>query len=294
MNERYPTIRDYHDRALGEQAMRLVLPGLVLTRLVERSGDVRFDRTALHAVVMTLDGSARHLTRMDGIDDRAPSLPGTASLLPAGVAARLAWVNHSLYQRSLMVEFDAGLFARLAPEVMTGHFEAGHLRPGGFAERPVLTAIMGLMGGEFDALSRRGTLFAESLARLLALEIAATAWTLPVRPPVAETRGDPRIRRAIDFVEAHFARDIGLVEIAAAAALSPSQLSVLFRRATGLSPYAYVVDRRLTAAARLLCETEVPIAAIALDCGFADQQHMTRLFRTRRRTTPLALRRTAS
>lgn len=50
-----------------------------------------------------------------------------------------------------------------------------------------------------------------------------------------------------------------------------------FSRATGLTPYAYLLQRRLERARALLGGSQ-PLAEIALACGFADQSHLTRLF----------------
>ncbi len=65
-------------------------------------------------------------------------------------------------------------------------------------------------------------------------------------------------------------------------AKSPSGLSrfqVLrgFVRATGLTPHAYIVQRRINIARRLIAHG-APLAEAAVASGFADQSHMTRIF----------------
>jgi transcriptional regulator GlxA family with amidase domain len=99
-----------------------------------------------------------------------------------------------------------------------------------------------------------------------------------------------RVRRAIEYVAAHLAEDIGMAGIAEAAGLSPSALSVVFRKATGLSPYSWLIERRLDRATDLLARSRLPLAEVAVMAGFFDQAHMTRSFRARRGTTPGRIR----
>ncbi len=127
--------------------------------------------------------------------------------------------------------------------------------------------------------------------RLVALEVAGEAWSVPQKPRQANEARDGRVARAIEFVEAQFSSDISLLEISRACGLSPTHLTSLFRRETGKTPYSYVIDRRLREAVRLLRFSGLPIAQVAYEAGFADQQHMTRAFRARLKRTPNAVRR---
>ena len=58
-----------------------------------------------------------------------------------------------------------------------------------------------------------------------------------------------------------------------------------FNKALGLSPHAYLLQQRLHLARRLLLQGHKPVDA-ALQAGFADQSHMTRLFRRQYGITP--------
>ncbi|MFN3972138.1 MAG: helix-turn-helix domain-containing protein [Gemmobacter sp.] len=290
MQKRFSTIRDYHQTDPDIRVEFAEFPSLRISRLHEGSGDVRFVRTAMNGLVLTEDGSAAHLTRMDGIDDDTPSRPGEICLIPGGVAVHLAWRNHAALQTSLMVDFDDALFQTYAPEVVTGRFARGHLVPSNFTHRPMLGTMVHLVATELYPRTRRGRIFAETAIRLMALELAANTWSQPSEPGRGRVGSDARILRALDFIEAHYADDISLLDISAAAGLSPAQFTVLFRQATGKSPYAYVIDRRLQQAVHLLRTTDLPIALVALEAGFGDQPHLTRLCRARLGRTPRAIR----
>jgi transcriptional regulator GlxA family with amidase domain len=59
-----------------------------------------------------------------------------------------------------------------------------------------------------------------------------------------------------------------------------------FTRAIGLTPHAYLIEVRLQAARRLIEQTDLPLASIALDAGFAHQSHMGSAFRKHLAMTP--------
>ncbi|MDR6677390.1 helix-turn-helix transcriptional regulator [Pseudomonas oryzihabitans] len=76
-----------------------------------------------------------------------------------------------------------------------------------------------------------------------------------------------------------------LAELADAAALSRYQLLRAFAQATGLTPHAYLIQRRLQQARRLIA-SGMSLVETAAATGFADQSHLTRLFRRTYGFTP--------
>jgi AraC-like DNA-binding protein len=70
---------------------------------------------------------------------------------------------------------------------------------------------------------------------------------------------------------------VSLAELAGVAGLSRFQLVRQFARATGLTPHAYLIQRRIEAA-RVLLARGSALADAAAASGFADQSHMTRIF----------------
>lgn len=85
-------------------------------------------------------------------------------------------------------------------------------------------------------------------------------------------------RRAKEMIDAHLAGDMPLAEIAAACGLSVGYFARAFRRTCGMAPHQWLLHRRVEEAKRLLATTGLTIAAIAADCGFSDQSHLTRVF----------------
>ncbi len=80
-------------------------------------------------------------------------------------------------------------------------------------------------------------------------------------------------------------------ELAAAVQLSPGYFSRAFKQSFGMPPHAYVMRCRIERAKAALLTTATPLCEIALDCGLADQAHLSRLFRRLTGETPCAWRR---
>jgi AraC-like DNA-binding protein len=115
-----------------------------------------------------------------------------------------------------------------------------------------------------------------------------------VRPAVADAGGSAAERgiaaRARAALEATSDADIGLAQLADLVGTDRFRLHRSFKAAYGLAPHAWLVQRRLNHARRLLAGGVAPAEAAAA-AGFADQSHMGRWFRRAFGMTPAAYRR---
>jgi len=94
------------------------------------------------------------------------------------------------------------------------------------------------------------------------------------------------LARVQDLLATHFAETLNLDAVAAEADISLYHLIRTFKAATGLTPHAWLLDLRINRARELLRQTALPLADIALQCGFADQSHFSRCFKERTAVTP--------
>lgn len=99
-----------------------------------------------------------------------------------------------------------------------------------------------------------------------------------------------RLLPAVEFARSHYAESLGVPDLAARAGLSVSQFQREFRRIFGMSPANYLTQVRLQAARRLLTHSSQALSAIALECGFHDQSHFTKRFKTATGLVPRAYR----
>ena len=136
------------------------------------------------------------------------------------------------------------------------------------------------------ALERaHATLVAEP-AGGLAVEEAVLGAVAALRPhlrpgPPARARGRAEhaaVRRARAHLRERWDQKVTLNELAAVAGLSRFELVRRFGECIGVTPHAYQVNLRVEAARRLLAAGVQP-AAVAADCGFADQPHLSRVFK---------------
>jgi len=80
-------------------------------------------------------------------------------------------------------------------------------------------------------------------------------------------------------IDTHLDDNLRTKELARLVQLSSFHFCRVFRVSFGHSPHAYVTRRRIERAQGLILTTSRTLGQIALDCGFADQAHFTKIFR---------------
>jgi AraC-like DNA-binding protein len=86
------------------------------------------------------------------------------------------------------------------------------------------------------------------------------------------------IRKAQDYMQAHYARDVTADEMAAVAGVSRIHFNRVFTQAIGTPPHVYLNNIRVRHAQRLLGQGQSAID-VANHVGFADQSHLIRRFK---------------
>jgi AraC-like DNA-binding protein len=189
--------------------------------------------------------------------------------LPLGEGGR-AW--HMLY-------IDPPVVRAVAAELLPAHRAEPLWRP---------VARDAAIAAAFEAWQRR---LADDAAGALARDEAQLALLAPLllrhSGAAAPRTGAPSIERARQRLDDDPAADPGLALLAAEAGVSRFQLLRAFARELGLTPHAYLMQRRL-ALARALIDGGASLAEAAHGAGFADQSHMTRSFRKTLGFTPAA------
>jgi AraC family transcriptional regulator len=104
-------------------------------------------------------------------------------------------------------------------------------------------------------------------------------------PSAGQWLTNTRLTAIERFIDAHMHENPTIAQMAAALGLSAGFLILAFRRRLGTTPHRYLMEKRL-ARARAMLARRHPIAAVAAECGFADQAHLTRHMRTVLGVTP--------
>ena len=102
------------------------------------------------------------------------------------------------------------------------------------------------------------------------------------KPPT----GYGHVRRAMDYIDAHYGEDISITDVASAAYLSPAHFSRLFTRINGSSFSEYLSHLRIEKAEAALLDGDRSITEIALSVGFGSFPTFSRAFRRYLGCTP--------
>lgn len=102
-----------------------------------------------------------------------------------------------------------------------------------------------------------------------------------------------RIAEAVLHLQEHYSEPLHVGALARIARIPPSRFRRLVRRIFQLTPARLLVKTRLDAAAGLLAESNLKVAAVALECGYSDQSAFTRQFHALVGMTPCQFRQAA-
>ncbi|TGR08304.1 GlxA family transcriptional regulator [Mesorhizobium sp. M4B.F.Ca.ET.190.01.1.1] len=114
---------------------------------------------------------------------------------------------------------------------------------------------------------------------VLQIDKARPALHIQPRRPLSIECNDPRLQAALIAMENHIENTISISEIAASVGLSRRQLERLFMENPKTSPALVYKKVRLERAKQLLLETSVPMLDIAIEVGFENASHFSRVFR---------------
>jgi len=192
--------------------------------------------------------------------------------LPAGADSRMQFDAQA---GSFVLYFRPGVIATLLESEGKG---AGALAPIVGRQLPRVAHLMGLIESELRRPSLGSRLMIDGLLRAIAGLLASND-ALPAASPAERIYlSPPKLKRVIDFIEANLQDSIGLEDLARAAGLSANHFLRVFKLATGETPYHFLRARRLERARQLLADNAMPLAELALECGFANQAHFTAAF----------------
>ena len=96
--------------------------------------------------------------------------------------------------------------------------------------------------------------------------------------------------KIMDYINKNFSEDISLEDLAERSFYNPSYFSRIFKERFGMGFKTYVTKLRTDKAAELLCNTNMPVKDIIVNCGFIDKNAFYRALEKWYNTTPSKLR----
>jgi AraC-like DNA-binding protein len=163
------------------------------------------------------------------------------------------------------------------------------IRPGyGVIDEPLARVVRAVLH-EISIGGASGPLYADGLAIAIVARLA-TAHATQVPRSSDGALGPERLLSVSEYIEHALDQQLSVGDLAGHVGLSPAHFAREFKRATGTSPHAYIMERRLERAWRLLVAGKA-LADVASQSGFCDQAHLSRLFKIRFGVTPGVFRR---
>lgn len=145
-------------------------------------------------------------------------------------------------------------------------------------------------GDQFDALLEIYTLMFDQLAQekpgceivshYLMESLMAIVWEIvhagdSASQPIED---EPLAQRILQYLDLHYAEDIGLQELADLLNVSTFYLAHVFKDCFGYSPMQYILRRRIGEAQTLLITTDLSVTEIAAKVGFDNPSHFNQMF----------------
>ena len=237
----------------------------------EIAGDYHILAIALEATKVSMQVGTRAFTQQDIV-------PGAIQITPPGVPARVVHAR----------PYDI-LHLHIPNLLLKECFEWSHgkwptdgvaLRDPLPARDALLQNLAATLLSIADCDDPTGSLLADFLGLAAATHLLSLYGEVP--PAAARTAlalPKWRLKRAIEFIEAHLDSPMALADVAGAAGLSRMHFAAQFRAATGVRPHEFALRRRIEKAQSLLATTDVPIIELALATGFSSQSHFTVVFK---------------
>lgn len=244
-------------------------------------------------ISLNLAGERELESFSNGVWRKALTRPGMGGLTAAGKIDRLRWRAKSPGRnRMLFVHIPQFFLDRAAEEFRRAgtRFRRGSLDALSFSDSVIFQTGIALT----KALEAGApNIYAESAAQFLATHLLSLhgEWSSAI-----STAGDPgsisdrRLRRVMEFMEHHYARNLSLAELAGEAGISRFHFVTLFKRACGATPYQYLTALRMNRAVRLLEDNGLGLKEIAVRCGYHSAANFAAAFQKHFKQTPAAYR----
>jgi len=125
--------------------------------------------------------------------------------------------------------------------------------------------------------SPTGTLYGEHLGAALVSQLLTHCGD-SIATNESHGQSCVRLKNVIEHINDCLSDDLSLASLAELARVGIEQFIRLFKDETGLTPHQYVLRRRIERAQTLLAHQRVPLTEVALQVGFSDYSHFSKMF----------------
>jgi AraC family transcriptional regulator len=194
---------------------------------------------------------------------------------------------HSLFFYLPRAALDAIADDANAPQIRDLSYE-----PGAGVNDLTIFGLGNLLLPALGHLDHANPLFVDHVLLAVGVHVAQTYGGM--RPMSRSVRGGLapwQERRAREIIRANITRGVTLKEVARECGLSVGYFSHAFRRTLGVAPHKWLTEQRVVLSKEKLRDDGLSLSDVAIECGFSDQSHLTRVFRQTVGVSPGAWRR---
>jgi AraC family transcriptional regulator len=223
-----------------------------------------------------------------GVSHTGSAVHGDIDVIPAGIPA--VWRMHDENDRALLMSLPPAMLDSVAEENGFGA-RSVELRNRFMVRDRQLENIAWAMKSELELGSPSGQLYLDGLALSAAARLVAGHSSVALEERRYGGLDGRRLKRTLEFIEAHLSEELSLTRLAATAEMSVSHFRAGFRQSIGTAVHQYVIERRVERAKSLLMREGQSIAEIAVAAGFTHQSHLARHMQRATGLSPLQMRR---
>lgn len=263
---------------------RIQTDSLIVEHSIQRPNEIELSNTDYHILGIHLSPGIRQITRIgekkyDGAVDT-----GYCLLHPANYSA--AYTRKST-DECVVFLIEPEYLTRVAAATECLNPDLIELNPFVLGRDRAIEQITRSFVYEMQNEAIGGKLYTETLATQLSIHLLRHYCTFTAKLKQYD-RGlsYQQLKIVTDYIEAYLETTIGLKDLAMLLNLSTHYFCHLFKQSTGIAPYQYVIQQRVSRAKKLLRRKNLSLVDVAQACGFTSQSAFNRTFRKYVGTTP--------
>ena len=104
--------------------------------------------------------------------------------------------------------------------------------------------------------------------------------------PNSHSSQDDLLNFIKNYIDEHFTQNIKIEDLAEQIFYSPDYFCKLFKERFGITPKAYILDKRINFAKKLILETQLSLTKIGELCGFTDYVQFNKFYKKKENISP--------
>jgi AraC family transcriptional regulator len=227
-----------------------------------------------HYVVQHLGGAKSVLRQRDGETLSTVVELGAITVVPVGTEFK--WRTRGpiefahLYLPPAMLESAGQRFGRDRAFSLVDTVGAGH---------PLLRQMFATMLLEVARGEAADSLYLDCLLDAFVFTLLREHSTAMIRERTGSERLTAyRLRQVTDYIDSQLSASITLADLVRIGGVSTFHFVRAFKNSVGITPYQFVLARRMARAKQLLAKSALDIADIATACGFTTAAHFSKAF----------------